>query len=102
MEDSDTHDAVQAVVFAYIDVFYHRQRCHAAHGHLAPLVYAHVRKTGAMLGPATYGPISRGGAATPCNHAGSSMGAPREQRRASGAVQQRAGDTPAATRGEEA
>jgi putative transposase len=37
LEDFDTHDHAQTTVFAYLDVFYNRQRCHSAHGYLAPL-----------------------------------------------------------------
>jgi transposase InsO family protein len=39
LEDYDTHEAAQTAVFEYIEVFYNRQRCHAANGYLAPLLY---------------------------------------------------------------
>src|SRR5262245_24856099 len=37
LEDYDTPEAAQTAVGEYLEVFYHRQRCHAAHGYLAPL-----------------------------------------------------------------
>ena len=39
LEDCDTHEPAQTAGFAYSEVFYNRQRCHAANGSLAPLVY---------------------------------------------------------------
>jgi transposase InsO family protein len=39
LEDFDTREQAQTVVFEYIEVFYNRQRCHSANGYLAPLVY---------------------------------------------------------------
>jgi len=39
VEDLNTHEQTQTAVFAYIEVFYNRQRCHSAHGYLAPLAY---------------------------------------------------------------
>jgi transposase InsO family protein len=39
LEDFATHEHAQTAVFAYIEVFYNRQRCHAANGSLAPLAY---------------------------------------------------------------
>ena len=38
VEDCNTHAQAQTAVCAYIDVCSHRQRCHAAHGSLAPLL----------------------------------------------------------------
>jgi transposase InsO family protein len=38
LEAYDTHEQAQTAVFAYIAVFSHRPRCHAANGYLAPLV----------------------------------------------------------------
>ena len=38
-------------VFEYIEVFYNRQRCHSAHGYLAPLVYEQTLKTHEMFCP---------------------------------------------------
>jgi putative transposase len=51
LEDYDTHEAAQAAVFEYIEVFYNRQRCHSANGYLAPLTYEQVLKTNEMLCP---------------------------------------------------
>ena len=45
LEDFDTHAPAQRAVFEYIEVCYNRQRCHAAHGDLAPLVYEQTVKT---------------------------------------------------------
>lgn len=45
LEDCDTHEQAKIAVFAYIEGFYNRQRCHSAHGYLAPLAYEHVLKT---------------------------------------------------------
>src|SRR5439155_27317350 len=45
LEDLDTHEQAKTAVFAYIDVFDNRQRCHAAHGYLAPLAYEQALKT---------------------------------------------------------
>ena len=36
-EDFDTHEQTQTAVFEYIEGFSNRQRCHSAHGSLAPL-----------------------------------------------------------------
>ena len=44
LEDYDTHEQARTAVFAYIEVFYNRQRCHAANGYLAPLVYEQALK----------------------------------------------------------
>ena len=51
MEDDDTPEAAQTAVFAYIAVFYNRQRCHAAHGYLAPLLDEPAVKTSEILCP---------------------------------------------------
>ena len=51
LEEYDTHEQAQTAVFAYIEVFYNRQRCHAANGYLAPLVYEQALKTNAILCP---------------------------------------------------
>jgi transposase InsO family protein len=48
-EDFDTHEQAKAAVFEYIAVFYNRQRCHSAHGYLAPLAYEQALKTNAIL-----------------------------------------------------
>jgi transposase InsO family protein len=37
LEDFDTHAHAQTAVFAYIEVFSNRQRCHSVNGYLAPL-----------------------------------------------------------------
>ena len=50
-EDYDTYAAAQIAVFEYIEVFYNRQRCHAAHGYLAPLVYEQALKTSEVFCP---------------------------------------------------
>ena len=50
-EDDDTHEAAQRAVFEDIEVFYHRQRCHAANGYLAPLVYEQTLKTRKIFCP---------------------------------------------------
>jgi putative transposase len=42
LEDFDTREQAQTAVFAYIEVFYNRQRCHSANGYLAPLAYEQV------------------------------------------------------------
>jgi Integrase core domain len=44
LEDGDTHAQAQTVVLEYIAVFSNRQRCHAAHGSLAPLAYEQALK----------------------------------------------------------
>ena len=44
LEDFDTHEHAQTGVFAYIEVFYTRQRCHAATGSLTPLAYERALK----------------------------------------------------------
>jgi putative transposase len=51
LEDYDTHEAAQTAVFEYIEVFYHRQRCHAANGYLAPLVSEQALKTNEIFCP---------------------------------------------------
>jgi putative transposase len=51
LEDFDTYDHAQTAVFAYIEVFYNRQRCHSANGYLAPLAYEQVLKTNEILCP---------------------------------------------------
>lgn len=51
LEDFDTHARAQPAVFAYIAVFYNRQRCHASNGYLAPLASAQALKTSGMLCP---------------------------------------------------
>jgi putative transposase len=52
LEDFDTHEYAQTVVFEYIEVFYNRQRCHSANGYLAPLAYERALKTHESLCPA--------------------------------------------------
>jgi putative transposase len=51
LEDDDTHEEAQTAVFEYIEVFYNRQRCHAAHGYLAPLLYEQTLKTSEIFCP---------------------------------------------------
>ena len=51
LEDFDTHEQAQTVVFEYIEVFYNRQRCHSANGYLAPLAYEQALKASGMLCP---------------------------------------------------
>ena len=51
MEDFNTHEQAQTAVFEYIEVFYNRQRCHSAHGYLAPLVYEQTLKTNEIFCP---------------------------------------------------
>jgi transposase InsO family protein len=51
LEEYDTHADAQTAVFEYIEVFYNRQRCHAANGSLAPLVSAQTLKTDEILCP---------------------------------------------------
>jgi transposase InsO family protein len=51
LEDCDTHEQTQTVVFAYIEVFYNRQRCHSANGYLAPLAYEQAVKVNGTLCP---------------------------------------------------
>ena len=51
LEDYDTHEAAQAAVFEYIEVFYNRQRCHSANGYLAPLLYEQALKTSEIFCP---------------------------------------------------
>ena len=53
LEDFDTHEQAQMAVFAYIEVFYSRQRCHSAHGYLAPLAYEQALKINGILCPKT-------------------------------------------------
>ena len=51
LEDFDTHEQAQTVVFEYIEVFYNRQRCHSANGYLAPLAYEQAVKASGTLCP---------------------------------------------------
>jgi putative transposase len=51
LEDFDTREQAQMVVFEYIEVFYNRQRCHSANGYLAPLAYEQVLQTNGILCP---------------------------------------------------
>ncbi len=51
LEDFNTHEQAQTVVFEYIEVFYNRQRCHSANGSLAPLAYEQALKTSGILCP---------------------------------------------------
>jgi putative transposase len=51
LEDFDTHEQAQTVVFEYIEVFYNRQRCHSANGSLAPLAYEQALKASGTLCP---------------------------------------------------
>jgi putative transposase len=51
LEDFDTREQAQTVVFEYIEVFYNRQRCHSANGYLAPLAYEQVLRTNGILCP---------------------------------------------------
>ena len=51
LEDYDTHEQAQTAVFEYIEVFYNRQRCHAANGYLAPLLYEQALKANESLCP---------------------------------------------------
>ena len=51
LEEYDTHEQAQTAVFEYIEVFYNRQRCHSAHGYLAPLVYEQALQTNESLCP---------------------------------------------------
>ena len=51
LEEYDTHEQAQTAVFEYIEVFYHRQRCHSANGSLAPLLYEQALKTNESLCP---------------------------------------------------
>ena len=50
-EDYATHEEAQTAVFEYIEVFYNRQRCHAANGYLAPLAYEQALKTDEIFCP---------------------------------------------------
>jgi hypothetical protein len=43
------HEYAQTSVFEYIEVFYNRQRCHSANGHLAPLAYEQALKAKGTL-----------------------------------------------------
>ena len=49
LEDFETYEHAQTAVFAYIEVFANRQRCHSAHGDLAPLLYEQALKTVVMI-----------------------------------------------------
>ena len=51
LEDFDTHEQAQTVVFEYIEVFYNRQRGHSANGYLAPLAYEQALKASGTLCP---------------------------------------------------
>jgi transposase InsO family protein len=51
LEDFDTPEQAQTVVFEYIAVFYNRQRCHSANGYLAPLAYEQDLKASGTLCP---------------------------------------------------
>jgi putative transposase len=51
LEDCKTHEQARTGVFAYIEVFSNRQRCHAATGYLAPLAYERALKTNEILCP---------------------------------------------------
>jgi putative transposase len=51
LEDFDTHEQAKTAVCEYIEVFYNRQRCHLAHGYLAPLAYEQALKTNEILCP---------------------------------------------------
>ena len=51
LEDFETHEQAQTGVFAYIEVFYNRQRCHAATGYLAPFAYEQALKASETLCP---------------------------------------------------
>jgi transposase InsO family protein len=51
LEDFETHEQTQTAVFEYIEVFYNRQRCHAANGYLAPLAYEQALKINESLCP---------------------------------------------------
>ena len=51
LEDFDTHEQAQTVVFEYIEVFYNRQRCHSANGYLAPRAYEQALKASGTLCP---------------------------------------------------
>ena len=51
LEDFDTHEQAQTVVFEYIEVFYNRQRGHSANGSLAPLAYEQAVKASGTLCP---------------------------------------------------
>jgi putative transposase len=51
LEDLHTREQAQTAVFEYIAVFDHRQRCHSAHGDLAPLADEQALKTSGILCP---------------------------------------------------
>jgi putative transposase len=51
LEEYDTHEDAQTAVFADIEVFYNRQRCHSANGYLAPLVSEQTLQTNEILCP---------------------------------------------------
>jgi transposase InsO family protein len=51
LEDFDTREQAQTGVLEYIEVFSNRQRCHAANGYLAPLVYEQALQTNEVLCP---------------------------------------------------
>jgi len=51
LEAFETHEQPQTAVLEYIAVFSNRQRCHAAHGYLAPWASAQALKTREILCP---------------------------------------------------
>ena len=51
LEDFDTHAQAQTGVLEYSEVFSNRQRCHAAHGYLAPLADEQALKASGTLCP---------------------------------------------------
>jgi transposase InsO family protein len=51
LDEDDTYAQAQTAVFDYIEVFSNRQRCHSAHGDLAPLTYEQVVTTNESLCP---------------------------------------------------
>jgi transposase InsO family protein len=53
LEDFNTHEQAQTAVSESIEVCYNRQRCHSAHGYLAPLAYEQALQTTESLCPET-------------------------------------------------
>jgi transposase InsO family protein len=51
LEEFDTHEQAQTAVLEYVEVFYNRQRCHAANGYLPPLAYEQTLKTRGIFCP---------------------------------------------------
>jgi transposase InsO family protein len=51
LEDFNTREQAQTVRFEYLEVFYNWQRCHSAHGYLAPLAYEQALKINGILCP---------------------------------------------------